>query len=282
MAEILKGGPVAKALTERLAAEAQALRENGISPTLAILRIGERPDDIAYENAAINRCEKAGVDVKLFTLPKDAGPDDVLDAVEEINTDYGINGCLMMRPLEKKFVENTACLLLRPEKDVDCMTPGSLAGVFSGSGEGFAPCTAQAVIELLKFYGIPLKGKRVCVLGRSLVIGKPLAMLMLAEDATVTVCHSKTENLADICREADVLVLAVGRAEFADASFVREGQVVVDVGINVREDGSLCGDVDFASVEPIVAAITPVPLGVGSVTTAVLAKHVVEAAKRQF
>ena len=280
MAEILKGAPVAAGLTENLIARAEALKQAGTVPTLAILRVGERPDDISYETGAMKRCAKIGIAVKQFLLPEACTKEQLLDAIREINNDSSIHGCLMFRPLPDKDMEEAACALLAPEKDVDCMTAGSLAAVFTGKGAGYPPCTAQACIELLDHYGVELKGKRATVVGRSLVIGKPVSMMLQQRNATVTMCHTRTVDMPSVCRGAEIIVAAAGRAGIVDGSYAAPGQVVVDVGINVDENGKLCGDVKFDEVEPVVAAITPVPGGVGAVTTAVLAKHVIEAAEK--
>ena len=280
MARILKGAPVAAALTESLTARAAALEARGTVPALAILRVGERGDDLAYERGAMSRCAKIGVAVKQFLLPADCTRAQLLDAIGQINADPGIHGCLMFRPLPDKRMEAEACGLLLPEKDVDCMTAGALAGVFSGKGTGFPPCTAQACMEILDYYGVDCAGKRAAVIGRSLVIGKPAAMMLLARNSTVTICHTKTADMPAVCREADILIAAAGRAGVVDAAYTNPEQVVIDVGINVDAQGNLCGDVDFSAVEPCVSAITPVPGGVGAVTTTVLAKHVIEAAEK--
>ena len=279
MAELLKGAPAAKALTEELLLRSQALSEKGITPALAIVRVGERPDDISYETGALKRCEKTGVAVRRFLLPEDAGIDEISKVICEINEDESIHGCLMFRPLKDKAAEAEACRLLDPAKDIDGMTDGSLAAVFKGSGAGYAPCTASAVMELIRHCGIELKGKKVVVVGRSLVIGKPVSMLLQKENATVTMCHSKTADLKAECRNADILVAAIGRAEMLDKDYIPEQGTVIDVGINVNADGKLCGDVRFEDAERAAAAVTPVPGGVGAVTTAVLCKHVIEAAE---
>ena len=281
MAEILKGAPVAAALTDELAARCAALKARGIAPALAIIRVGERPDDVAYERGAIKRCEKVGIAVKQYLLPADTKQDELLRAIDEINADEGIHGCLMFRPLPRHLDEREICEALDVSKDVDCMTERSLAGVFTGSGRGFAPCTAQSVMELLRHYGINPARKRAVVVGRSLVIGRPVAMLLLAANATVTVCHSRTNRLEEFTRGADIVVAALGRARALDEDYFEPGQIVIDVGINDAGDGTLVGDVDFDSVEPLVDAITPVPAGVGSVTTSVLCAHVIEAAERR-
>ena len=280
MAEILKGAPAAAAITEDLTARAEKLKAAGVTPCLAILRVGRRPDDLAYERGAIKRCEKIGIRVVSVVLPAECSQEDLLAQLRIINQDAAIHGCLMFRPLPDRDMENTACALLAPEKDVDGMTAGSLAAVYAGKGAGFAPCTAQAVMELLEHYGVELTGKKAVVVGRSLVIGRPVSMLLQQKNATVTMCHTKTADLPGECRRADVLVVAAGKAGVVTKDFVSPGQTVIDVGIHVGEDGKLCGDVKFDEAEPIAAAITPVPGGVGSVTTAVLCKHVIEAAER--
>jgi len=281
MAEILKGAPAAAALTEELKARAEALKEKGTVPTLAILRVGERPDDLSYERGAMKRCEKAGIAVQRSLLPENVTEEELLKTIDAINADPAIHGCLMFRPLPDKAMERAACARLLPEKDVDCMTEGSLGGVFTGSGTGYPPCTAEACMELLRYYGIDLKGKNVTVIGRSLVIGKPVSMMLQFANATVTMCHTRTRDMAAVCRNAEILVCAAGHAGLVTKDFIKPGQIVIDVGINVDENGNLCGDVAFDEAAEIAGMITPVPGGVGSVTTAVLAKHVIEAAEKK-
>lgn len=280
MAQLLKGLAAANALTEALAERAAALAANNIIPTLAILRVGQRPDDISYETGAKKRCAKVGIAVKQFLLAESCTKEELLDTIRQINADPAIHGCLMFRPLPDRAMEEAACALLKPEKDVDGMTAGSLAAVFAGNGAGFPPCTAEGCLALLDHYGIDLRGKRVTVIGRSQVIGKPVSMMLLGRNATVTMCHTGTVNLPEVCRNAEILVVAAGKAGLADGRFTAPGQVVIDVGIHMTEAGGLCGDVVFDEVEPVAAAITPVPGGVGSVTTAVLARHVIEAAEK--
>lgn len=280
MAELWKGASAAAALMEDLTGRIERLSGAGVTPTLAIVRVGERPDDRAYETGAVKRCEKAGVAVKRFPLPAGCSALELRAVLEHINAVSEIHGCLMLRPLPDPAMEEMACALLDPKKDVDCMTPAALAGVFAGKGWGYPPCTARACLELLKYYKTALTGKRAVVVGRSLVIGKPVSMLLQAENATVTMCHTRTVDLPAVCRGAEVLIAAAGRANLLGAAHVSPGQVVLDVGINVDESGKLCGDVKFDEAEPVVSAITPVPGGVGAVTTAVLVKHVVEAAER--
>ena len=281
MATILKGARAAAALDEKTLAAISGLRARGIRPGLGILRAGERPDDLAYERGAIKRCEKIGISVRRCALPSTAGRSELLSVIDKINHDENVHGCLMFRPLPKHIDEREICEALELDKDVDCMTERSLAGVFTGSGRGFAPCTAQSVMELLRHYGINPARKRAVVVGRSLVIGRPVAMLLLAANATVTVCHSRTNRLEEFTRGADIVVAALGRARALDEDYFEPGQIVIDVGINDAGDGTLVGDVDFDSVEPLVDAITPVPAGVGSVTTSVLCAHVIEAAERR-
>ena len=278
MATLLKGAQAAAAMNEKTAARAAALTAGGIVPTLAVVRMGAREDDLSYERGVINRCAKVGVAVKPYLLEADASQAQLLAVVEEINQDPGIHGCLIFRPLPAQVDDKAVRAALAPEKDVDGITDASLAGVFTGSGVGYPPCTAQACVEILDFYGIPLEGKRVTVVGRSLVVGKPAAMLLDRKNATVTICNSRTRNLPEICRQADVLVVAMGKRGAIGGDCVAPGQTVVDVGIHTDENGKLCGDVRFAEAEPVVAAITPVPGGVGAMTTSVLAAHVVEAA----
>ena len=281
MAELLKGAPVAAAITEELVGRVAALKERDITPTLAIVRVGERDDDLSYERGALKRAEKVGLGVRQFVLPADCSQDDLMAVIDVVNSDSSIHGCLMFRPLPKTLDEAAACAALSPAKDVDCITEGSLFGVFANRPKGFPPCTAQAVIEILDHYGYDLAGANVTVVGRSLVIGKPVSMMLQAKNATVTMCHTRTRDLAAECSKAEILVVAAGHIGTVGASAVAQGQVVIDVGINWDASaGNLCGDVLFDEVEPVVAAITPVPGGVGSVTTAVLAKHVVTAAER--
>ena len=280
MSVILKGAPVVAAMNEANAARCAALREKGVVPTLAVVRVGAREDDISYEKGVMARCAKVGVEVKQFLLPADAAQEELLGVIACINADPSIHGCLLFRPLPRQFDDRTIRAALAPEKDIDGITDGSLAGVFTNAALGYPPCTAQACLEILKFYGIPLSGRRAVVVGRSLVVGKPAAMMLDRENATVTLCNSRTRDLPEVCREADIVVVAMGKAGAVGAAHLREGQVVVDVGIHVNEEGKLCGDVRFGEAEPLVEAITPVPGGVGTVTTSVLVSHVVEAAEK--
>ena len=284
MAELLKGNQVAAAINERTHADSDTLiKEHGIVPTLCIIRVGERPDDLSYERGAMKRAAAVGVAVIKRLFPLSVSEDELIAEIERINADPAIHGVLLFRPLPRHINESKVCNALLPEKDMDGITDLSMAGVYAQKPLGFPPCTAQAVIELIDHYGVDLKGKNVTVIGRSLVIGKPVTMMLIKKNATVTVCHTKTRDVAAEARRADVLVAAAGAAGMVNADFVKEGQTVIDVGINWSEEKQkIVGDVDFDSVEPIVEKLTPVPGGVGGVTTSVLMSHVVEAAKRQY
>ena len=282
MTEIWKGAPVAAALNEKTRIQCEKLKGQGIFPTLAIVRVGQREDDLSYERGVKKRCEAVGVGVRQYVLDAAATQEEVLGVIQEVNADENVHGCLLFRPLPRPLEENEICAALDRDKDVDGITEESLAGVFTGSGVGFAPCTAQAVVEILDYYGVNLTGKRVTVVGRSLVVGKPAAMLLDRKNATVTMCNSRTQNLPDLCREAEVLVVAMGKRGAIGGDCFRPGQIVVDVGIHVNEEGKLCGDVRTDEAQGIAAAITPVPGGVGAVTTAVLVRNVVRSAARKF
>lgn len=281
MAELLKGKPVADAITENLIGEVEELKKNNIIPTLAILRVGERADDLSYERGAMKRCDSIGIKVVNAVLPADVEESTFFEKLEELNEDGSIHGILMFRPLPKHIDGEKARKMLNPMKDIDGCTDGSLAGVFTNTANGFAPCTAQSAIEILKYYNIPISGKRAVVIGRSLVIGRPVSMMLMHENATVTICHTRTVDIPGITKDADIIIAASGQMESIDSSYLGENQVVVDVGIGWNDEKQkLCGDVDFDSAISHVASITPVPGGVGSVTTSILAKHVVEACKR--
>ncbi len=289
MAKRLLGKEVNEALVAALQTRTAALREKGIAPTLGIIRLGENPSDLSYEKGATKRAEEVGVEVKNFVLPEDASKEDVLAVIDQVNADDSIHGVLMFRPLPKhlKADQDEICNRLAPKKDVDSMTHMSNAGVFEGQDLGYAPCTPAACMEILDHYGIDCKGKNAVVIGRSLVVGKPAAMMLMAKNATVTICHTRTVNTAEICKNADIIVTAAGVLNSLTKDFVREGQIVIDVSMNwnpekitTKGKGGMSGDCVFDEVEPIVEAITPVPGGVGAVTTTVLMKHVVEAAEK--
>ncbi|MDR3307775.1 MAG: bifunctional 5,10-methylenetetrahydrofolate dehydrogenase/5,10-methenyltetrahydrofolate cyclohydrolase [Coriobacteriales bacterium] len=279
MAQLLKGAAVVEVMNEATANAVDALKARGITPTLAIVRVGEREDEIAYERGAMKRCEKVGVAARQVTLPGDCTQDGLVAAIEGLNRDATVHGVLLLRPLPAHIDDDMVRNVLDPRKDIDGITDASVAGVFTNDGNGFAPCTPQACMEVLDYYGVDLQGKRAVVVGRSLVVGKPAAMMLLERNATVMVCHSRSLDLPALCRTADVIIACVGRPAMLDATCLAPGQTVIDVGINVLDDGTLVGDVDFAAAKDVVAALTPVPGGVGTVTTSVLVKHVVEAAQ---
>ena len=276
--EVLKGAAVTAAIKERV----QGMREGlgGQPPKLAFVRAGAAPADLPYERGAMKRMEAFGLRAQSYAFPEEINGEDFKEAFAAINRDPDVTGILLLKPLPPQIPEREIEAIIDPAKDLDGISPVNMAKVFAGEADGFAPCTAEAVVEVLKAYGIPISGKRAVIVGRSLVVGRPLAMLLLKENATVTVCHTRTKNLEEECRRAEILVAAAGRAKMLGASHVGEQAVVIDVGINVDEDGKLCGDVDFASIDGRAAMATPVPGGVGAVTTAVLAKHLAQAAKR--
>ena len=278
MAELLKGAPAAKAIIEDLIPRVEKLTAAGVVPTLAIVRLGEEGSQLSYQRNATRKCESIGARVLSFDLPESSSQEELLAMIESINTRRDIHGCLILRPLPGHIDERAVCEALAPEKDLDCATALSLAAVFSGRGAGYPPCTAQACLEMLDHYRVDVAGKHVVVVGRSLVVGRPVSLLLQARNATVTMCHSRSVGLPELCRRADVLVVAAGKAGLIGAEHLSPGQTVIDVGINAVGD-KLCGDVRFEEAEGIVAAVSPVPGGVGAVTTAVLAKHLVQAAE---
>ena len=278
MAKQLLGKEVTGALNEKIRSKVGMLKEGRIVPKMAFLRVGERPDDLSYERGASKRCETLGVAYEKYVLPADCTQEELADTMKQLNEDNSIHGILMFRPLPKHLKEDEIVEMMNPAKDIDGITSGSMAGVFMGTKQGFAPCTAQACMEILDHYGIDCTGKKAVVVGRSLVVGKPAAIMLLGKNATVTVCHTRTLDMPSVVREADIVIVAAGRPGVIDGRYLSPGQIVIDVGINVNEEGKLCGDVLYEEAEPIVDMITPVPGGVGSVTTSVLVGHVVEAA----
>ena len=289
MAKRLLGKEVNEALVASLQTRVAALKEKNVIPTLGIIRLGENPSDLSYEKGATKRAAEVGIEVKNYVLPENASKEELLAVIDEVNADDTVHGVLMFRPLPKHLRADAdeICNRLAPKKDVDSMTHMSNAGVFEGLDLGYAPCTPAACMEILDYYGIDCKGKNAVVIGRSLVVGKPAAMMLMAKNATITVCHTRTVNTAEICRNADIIVTAAGVLNSLTKDFVREGQTVIDVSMNWNPEkitskgkGGMSGDCVFDEVEPIVEAITPVPGGVGAVTTTVLMKHVVMAAER--
>lgn len=279
-AMLMRGAPVAAAADAETKKRVQRLGDTGVTPTIALVRVGSDPDAVYYEKSASERCERLGVAVRKVTLPQSASQTELMSAIRGLNIDAGVHGILLLLPLPEGFDEKAVCAEIAADKDVDGVSPGSAAGIYSGTGEGFAPCTAEACMMLLHHYGIPVSGAKAVVVGRSLIAGRPVSMLLTQEDATVTLCHSKTQRLAEVVREADIVIAAVGKGEFLGGDCFRAGQTVIDVGTNYDADGRLVGDVCFAQASRRVRAITPVPQGVGAVTAAVLAMHTVLAAER--
>jgi methylenetetrahydrofolate dehydrogenase (NADP+)/methenyltetrahydrofolate cyclohydrolase len=273
---LLKGIDVANAINEKLIEEGSTLEKK---PHLAIIRVGERPDDLSYERGAVKKMEKVGFDCTSYVFPADIDNDSFQKEFDKINENADIDGILLLRPLPKHLDEQAVVERINPKKDLDGISPANMAKVYASDASGFAPCTAEAVVEMLDYAGIDLTGKKVTVVGRSLVIGKPVAMLLMKKNATVTVCHTKTLDMAAECRNAEIVVAAAGVAKMITGDFVSENAVVIDVGINVDEEGKLCGDVDTEKIADKASLATPVPGGVGSVTTSVLAKHLLKAAK---
>lgn len=276
---VLKGAEVSAKIKAQVAEELKTLQ--GLPIKLAIVRVGERPDDLSYERGAKKKLESFGLKAESYGFPEEITDQEFKKAFQSINEDETVTGILLLRPLPKQICEKDIQEMIDPKKDLDGISPRNIAKVFAGDETGFAPCTAEAVIQVLKAYHIPIVGKRVVIVGRSMVVGKPLSMLMLKENATVTICHTKTRELEETCRSGEILVAAAGKARMLDKRYVGEDAVVIDVGINVDEEGKLCGDVDFASIQGQASMATPVPGGVGAVTTAVLAQHLVRAAKNR-
>lgn len=280
MAKLLLGKEVSAAINSRVSDKVVELKAKGITPTLGIVRVGEREDDLSYERGACKKCELVGVEVQKFVLPADVSQEEIMKVIDEVNKNDDIHGVLIFRPLPKHLDETAVINALKPEKDVDGITSGSMYGVFTGENVGYPPCTPQACMEILDYYNIDCTGKSAVVIGRSLVVGKPAAMMLLKKNATVTMCHTRTKDMPSVTKNADILIVAAGRAGVIGKDYVSDGQIVIDVGINVNDEGKLCGDVAFDEVEPVVDSITPVPGGVGAVTTSVLVEHVVMAAEK--
>ena len=278
MAEILKGIEVANAMREGLIAKCDELKAKGVAPCLAIVRVGERPDDLAYERGVLKRFEGLGIKVRVEAFDEKISQGEFELEFGRVNEENDIHGILLFQPLPKNLDSEAVKKAINPRKDVDCMCEANMAKVFKGDDSGYVPCTPMAVMEILKHFEIPVSGKDVTIVGRSVVVGKPLSMLLLGENATVTICHSKTADLAEKCRRADILIAAAGVAKMIRADFIKPGAVVIDVGINIDDAGNLCGDVDFEKAENIASRITPVPGGVGSVTTSILASNTLKSA----
>ena len=283
MARLLKGKEVAEAIVEDLKSRSLSLKEKDIVPTLAILRVGNKDEDISYEKGIAKRSLEIGIEVKNIILDENVAKEDFYQTLDKLNKGSSIHGILIFRPMPSYLDNELARISINPDKDVDGCSDASLTALFTNSKMGFAPCTAEAVIAILDHYGIPVQGRNVVVLGRSLVIGKPVSMLLLNRNATITICHTKTNDASDIASKADILICATGVMESVDSSYVNQDQTIIDVGISWNEKkNKLCGDVLFEEVESLVKDITPVPGGVGSVTTSILCRHVIEAAEKQI
>ncbi|MFV0517795.1 MAG: bifunctional 5,10-methylenetetrahydrofolate dehydrogenase/5,10-methenyltetrahydrofolate cyclohydrolase [Aminipila sp.] len=280
MAQILKGKEVVDAVNERLRAEVSLLKEKGVTPTLGIIRVGTKVEDISYEKGAIKCAEGIGIDVKKYLFKENITQEQLLNVIAAINLDLTVHGVILFRPLPEHIDDNTIRKALLASKDVDGITDQSMAGVYTGTDLGYPPCTPKACMEILDHYDIDITGKKVAVIGRSLVVGRPAAMMVLGKNGTPVICHTKTENIKEICRNADILIVSAGQAKTINEEYLNDKQVVIDVGINMSEEGKLCGDVDFEVAQNIVKAITPVPGGVGRVTTSLLMKNVIDAARK--
>ena len=272
----LRGKKVSDGIKEYVSKELETLT---FVPKLAIVRVGENPDDMSYERGATKKLKSFGLDMASYVFPQDISDEAFKKAFKDINEDDEVTGILLLRPLPRTINEKDIENMIDPKKDLDGISPINIAKVFAGDTTGFSPCTAEAVIEVLKAYDIELTGKRVTVVGRSMVVGKPVSMLLLKENATVTMTHTRTVDLKKTCSDAEIVIAAAGRAKMLNSDYCGQDAVMIDVGINVDENGKLCGDVDYATLDGKASAATPVPGGVGTVTTAVLAKHLIQAAK---
>lgn len=279
MAEVLKGNVVAKEIKENIKRDVENLLQENKVPILAIVRLGNNPGDISYEKSIIKNCDSVGIKAKVYESDINIKTEELVELIEELNNDDSISGILVFRPLPKHIDEEVIKNTVSPKKDVDCMHPWNLEKIFEGDISGFAPCTPMAAMEILRYYDIPLEGKNVVVVNRSMVVGKPLTMMLLNKNATVTICHSRTKDLHNVTNKADIVVVALGKAKFFDEKYFNENSVVIDVGVSEDENGKISGDVDYEKVEPKVNKITPVPGGVGSVTTSILLRQVVQACK---
>lgn len=280
MAKIIDGKVISAAVKEEVAREVAELKAQGITPGLAVIIVGDDPASRVYVNNKKKACEQLGMLSREYTMPAETTEEELLSLIKELNTDPEINGILCQLPLPSHLNEELVINTIIPEKDVDAFHPHNVGKIMIGNYD-FLPCTPAGIMEMLKYENIDITGKECVVIGRSNIVGKPMSMLLLHKNGTVTVCHSRTKNLKEVCLRADILVAAVGRANFVTADMVKEGAVVIDVGINRLENGKLCGDVNFAEVEPKASYITPVPGGVGPMTIATLMKNTLTAAKKQ-
>lgn len=279
MINLIDGKYVAAQIKSNVALEVIELKKNGINPCLAVIIVGDDPASQVYVRNKKKACEEVGIISKEYSLPADYGQEKLLDLINELNLDSSVNGILCQLPLPKDYDEKAITAAIWPIKDVDCFHPSNVGRVMTGD-YSFLPCTPAGVIEMLDCYNIDITGKECVVVGRSNIVGKPMSMLLLNRNGTVTTAHSKTKNLVEVCRRADILVSAVGRPKFITEDMVKEGAVIIDVGIN-RVDGKLCGDVDFENVATKASYITPVPGGCGLTTVAMLMQNTLTATKKQ-
>jgi methylenetetrahydrofolate dehydrogenase (NADP+) / methenyltetrahydrofolate cyclohydrolase len=279
-AKLLTGKEVAQKMDQDIQKEVQELKAKGVNPALRIMIVGEAEDSVYYANSAKKMAEKNGIACEIEQLAGTISQDEFVNILKQRNADKTVHGIIVMRPFPKQIREDVVKYILSPEKDVDCFNPVNAGKIMAGDLTGFPPATPQAVMEILRFYQVPMSGKEAVVIGRSMVVGKPMSMLLLGENATVTVCHSRTQDLPGVCRRADILVAAIGKAKMITKDYIKPGATVMDVGINPEGD-KFVGDVDTEPAKDVAGAITPVPGGVGTVTTRVLLKHVVKAAKLQ-
>ncbi len=278
-AKILDGKAVSTRIKDELKVECAALKEKGINPCLAVIIAGDDPASRVYVNNKKAACEYIGIKSLEYALPADVTQDELMELIDTLNADETVDGILVQLPLPSHLDEKEVLYRIRPEKDVDAFHPVNVGKIMIGDFD-FLPCTPAGVMELIAESGVEIAGKQCVVVGRSNIVGKPQSMLLLHKNGTVTICHSRTKNLAEVCRSADILVAAVGRPKFITADMVKEGAVVIDVGINRGEDGKLCGDVDFDEVSKIAGAITPVPGGVGPMTISMLMRNTLTAATK--
>lgn len=278
MAKIIDGKAVSASVRARVAEETALLKEKGIVPGLAVIIVGDDPASRVYVNNKKKACENVGFKSEEYALPAETTQEELLNLVKELNERDDIDGILCQLPLPKHLDEKSVIEKISPEKDVDAFHASNVGKIMIGD-YNFLPCTPAGVMELLHSADVEIAGKNCVVIGRSNIVGKPMAMLLLHENGTVTICHSRTQNLKEVCKSADILVAAVGKAKFVTADMVKEGAAVIDVGMNRDENGKLCGDVDFANVEKVAGAITPVPGGVGPMTIAMLMQNTLTAAK---
>lgn len=275
----LKGRSVALNIKDKIRNKIKELDSENKKATLGILRVGKHPSDLSYERSIIKNCEELGIYTKIIEVNKDVSTDSLINSIEGLNNDKSIDGILIFRPLPKHIDENIIKNVINPEKDIDCMNPINLEKVFEGDLKGFLPCTPKAAVELLKHYDVELEGKNIVIINRTMVVGKPISMMLLEENSTITICHSKTKDLREFTKKADIVVSALGKAKILDYTYFNPNSVIIDIGVSLDENKKISGDVDYGSVFGKVKALTPVPAGVGSVTTSVLLSQLVNSIK---